>query len=267
MRVLYPKMQLIILATMFLTFSCQAETTIANNERSASLDVSSTPNAESINKCEQLPNSMIFPLKGTQAAFTGKTSDTVPKSPGDYVIAKEADWYFEWPTPLPEFSYIKFRGRKVVTKNQEPGFYACRPSSSLPRGCARPHRGVDIYAHYGTPIVAPEEGRICAYAGAGVFSPAGTESKNGGVGRVFRLCGESGYVYTFMHTMGLTKEIAKQAGIPPNFGNSGERAINVHVMAGDIIGYVGTTGGIINPHLHFHVAKAGKDVNLADLKP
>ena len=145
------------------------------------------------------PDAPVFPLKGAIKAFTGDTRNTAPKTPGAYRVAEPAAWYYEWPTPPPAFAYAKFKGQRTVGKNQEPGYDACRPTIQLPHGCGRPHRGLDIYAHYGTPIVAPESGVIIGYQGSDVFVAAGKESKNGGAGRLFRLRGDSGYVYTFMH--------------------------------------------------------------------
>jgi murein DD-endopeptidase MepM/ murein hydrolase activator NlpD len=135
----------------------------------------------------------------------------------------------------------------------------------LPDGCGRPHLGIDIYAHYGTPIVAPEMGHIISYKGEGVFTPAGEESKNGGGGRVIILVGNSGYTYVFMHTMGFSETIAKIAGIQKDFGDTETKSISVPVHAGDIISYVGRTGGVINPHLHFQVMKNDTTIDPKDL--
>lgn len=210
---------------------------------------------------------LVFPVKGRRQDFTGKTRHTAPRRTAQYLIAEESAWFVEWPTPKPAFLYGQFKGQRRVGNNQEPGFYACRPTPSLPDGCGRPHRGIDIYAHYGTPIVAPEDGEIIAYAGSGVYTPAGRESKNGGAGRLIRLRGRSGSIYTFMHTMGVSGFVAEAAGIPRDFGNSAEKPLNVPVKAGDIIAYVGTTGGIVNPHLHFHVSKDGADADLGEWPP
>ncbi len=206
-----------------------------------------------------------FPIKGAQKKFTGDTKSTAPRTPGDYVIAKQSDWYYEWPTPRPDFSYTLYKNQEKVNKNQEPGYYACRPTIKLPKGCGRPHQGIDIYAHYGTPIVAPENGNIVSYSGTDVFTSQGKESKNGGTGRLIKLIGNSGYTYIFRHIMGLSEAVAKVAGVPKDFGNADEKLVRIPVSAGDIIGYVGRTGGIINPHLHFEVRKDGISVDPSDL--
>lgn len=204
---------------------------------------------------------IIFPIKGVRKDFTGYTKNTAPNAPGVYIIAKESDWYYEWPTPTPSFSYNKYKGEAKVNQNQEPGYYACRSTLLLPTGCGRPHQGVDIYAHYGTPIIAPESGNIVSYSGKDVFAPAGTESKNGGSGRLITLIGDSGYTYIFMHTMGFSEAIAKLARASKDFGNIEKKETLVPVNAGDIIGYVGRTGGIINPHLHFQILINGTAVD------
>jgi murein DD-endopeptidase MepM/ murein hydrolase activator NlpD len=208
----------------------------------------------------------IFPVMGEVRAFTGNTRNSVPNNnPGTYRVANSADWYYEWPTPTPVFSFTQFRNERKVGKNQEPGFYACRPTTHLPQGCGRPHQGLDIYAHYGTPIVAPEDGVIVSYKGSKVLALAGSESKSGGDGRLFRLRGDSGHFYTFLHTMGFSETVAEKAGVSKDFGETSEKAINIRVNAGDVIGYVGCTGGILNPHLHLQVTYEGHDVNPASL--
>jgi murein DD-endopeptidase MepM/ murein hydrolase activator NlpD len=210
-------------------------------------------------------NKPVFPIKGIKTSFTGITKHTAPDSPGMYVVAKPEDWYYQWPVPKPGFGYHAHHGKARVDNNQEPGYYACRPSAKLPHGCGRPHQGVDIYAHYGTPIVAPENGIVVAYGGEDVFAAPGKESKNGGSGRLIKLAGASGYAYVFMHTMGLSEEVANLARIKKDFGEAQETRIRVPVKAGDIIGYVGSTGGIVNPHLHFQVMRGGKSVDPSGL--
>jgi murein DD-endopeptidase MepM/ murein hydrolase activator NlpD len=204
-----------------------------------------------------------FPLMGEARAFTGQTRHTAPEEPGAFQIAAPANWYYEWPTPKPLYSYTTLKNRKKVGHNQEPGFYACRPSVELPQGCGRPHQGVDIYAYYGTPIVAPENGTIISYKGADVFALPGSESKNGGAGRLFRLRGNSGYVYTFAHTMGFSEAVAARAGVAKDFAETEESALNVPVKAGEIVSYVGRTGGVSNPHLHLQISREERDVDPA----
>jgi murein DD-endopeptidase MepM/ murein hydrolase activator NlpD len=209
--------------------------------------------------CSAAASAQTFPIAGERHAYTGRSRDTVPDAPpAAYRIAPAARWYYEWPTPQPAFSYREFKSRRRVGKNQEPGYGACRPSAELPQGCGRPHQGVDIYAHYGTPIVAPEDGYIVSYRGSDVYAAPGSESRNGGAGRLFRLRGNSGYVYSFLHTMGFSARVAARAGVAKDFGEAAETPLNVPVTAGEIIGYVGGTGGVVNPHLHLEVARGGQ---------
>lgn len=208
----------------------------------------------------------LFPILGDKRPYTGRTRQTAPATAGDYRIATSTA-YHEWPTPAPRFDYLRFQGQRSVGNNQEPGYFACRPTTQLPQGCGRPHRGIDIYAHYGAPIVAPEDGELLSYSGSGVYTPAGKESKNGGSGRRFSLRGASGMTYVFVHTMGFSADIARRVGIAADFGDVAERAINLSVRAGDVISYVGTTGGIVNPHLHLEVSRDGAAIDPASLWP
>ena len=93
------------------------------------------------------------------------------------------------------------------------------------------HRGVDLRAGAGTPIHAPAAGRVL-YAGW-----------SGGYGRQVRLSHGEGLATTFSH-------MSRIAAAPGSM-----------VQAGEVIGYVGSTGLSTGPHLHYEVYKNGKAVN------
>ncbi|MBE6978541.1 MAG: hypothetical protein E7438_07955 [Ruminococcaceae bacterium] len=90
------------------------------------------------------------------------------------------------------------------------------------------HKGIDLGADSGTPIFAVRDGvvRVAAY-------------EEGGAGYYVSLGHTGGYISIYMH---MTHYIVYQ----------GQR-----VKAGDIIGYVGSTGGSTGPHLHLGIAKDG----------
>ena len=94
------------------------------------------------------------------------------------------------------------------------------------------HYGIDLAAAEGTPIFATRDGvvRVTAY-------------QDGGAGYYVSLGHEGGYISVYMH---MTHYIVKK----------GE-----YVKAGQIIGYVGSTGGSTGNHLHFGIAKNGTYVN------
>lgn len=85
------------------------------------------------------------------------------------------------------------------------------------------HRGVDISSAYGNPIVAPADG---------VVEFAGFMS---GYGRLIKID----------HGHGLTTRYGHLSGFAVRDGQS--------VKRGDVIGYVGTTGRVTSPHLHYEV--------------
>ena len=93
------------------------------------------------------------------------------------------------------------------------------------------HRGVDLRAAAGTPIRAPAAGRVLS---------AGW---SGGYGRQVRLSHGEGLATTFSH-------MSRIAAAPGSL-----------VQAGEVIGYVGSTGLSTGPHLHYEVYKNGKAVN------
>ena len=93
------------------------------------------------------------------------------------------------------------------------------------------HRGVDLKAAAGTPIRAPAGGRVL-HAGW-----------SGGYGRQVKLAHGEGLATTFSH-------MSRIAAAPGTLVNAGE-----------IIGYVGSSGLSTGPHLHYEVLKNGKAVN------
>ena len=88
------------------------------------------------------------------------------------------------------------------------------------------HKGVDMAAPKGTPIYATR---------SGVVTVASFEE--GGAGYYVKINHNDGYQSIYMH---MTHYIVKKGD---------------HVAAGQIIGYVGSTGGSTGPHLHFGISK------------
>lgn len=90
------------------------------------------------------------------------------------------------------------------------------------------HGGIDIYAPTGTPIYAPAEGRILT-----MQKPS---QSNGG-----------GYYTILDHGDGIYTEYMHQSKF------AAKLKPGMRVSKGQIIGYVGTTGNVTGPHLHFGV--------------
>jgi len=93
------------------------------------------------------------------------------------------------------------------------------------------HKGIDISAALGTPVVASANGRV-AYTG---------------------WCGDYGIVVFIWHENGIETRYAHLSGTTV-------RPMQ-EVKAGEIIGYTGSTGKSTGPHLHFEVRVGGKAVN------
>ncbi|MFQ5574267.1 MAG: murein hydrolase activator EnvC family protein [Terriglobia bacterium] len=95
-----------------------------------------------------------------------------------------------------------------------------------PRSGGRRHKGTDIFAANGAPVVAPVGGAVQRRSG-------------GRAGLWTSLKGNDGNTYYFMHMSG--------------YGKQGQ------VNAGDTIGYVGSTGNASasSPHLHFELHPGG----------
>lgn len=236
---------------------------------SKSIDAITTALANGIEKSTPLTASssskITFPVLGAKRAYTGSTKTATSQSNrGKMVTLPEKDWFYEWPIPAVQDKYQDSYGDKgtsTKTSDGEPGFYACRGAKDGSY-CKRAHLGADIYANFGTPIVATEDGTITAYGAKAVYDP--TESSGGGRGRWLRLKADSGYTYTYMHTLGFSDAIltgAKLTAQPNDVESDSGASVNIKVKAGDIIAYVGNTGGVQNPHLHISVEKDGKSID------
>jgi murein DD-endopeptidase MepM/ murein hydrolase activator NlpD len=97
------------------------------------------------------------------------------------------------------------------------------------RSGGRSHVGVDIFAAYGTPVVAPASGTV-------------EHRENNLGGMSYHLVAEDGTYYYGTHL-------------------SGYENVDVgHVEAGTVIGYVGTSGNAQGtpPHLHWEIHPAGR---------
>lgn len=97
----------------------------------------------------------------------------------------------------------------------------------------RMHKGIDYAAPTGTPIYAPADGRVAS------------ASRDSGYGNVVRLA----------HSKGITTLYAHMSRFAPGM-KSGKT-----VKAGEVIGYVGSTGRSTGPHLHMEVRVGGDTVN------
>ena len=97
------------------------------------------------------------------------------------------------------------------------------------------HNGVDLAAAQGTPIYAAKSGKVTV-----------TSFQAGGAGYYVSINHGDGFSSIYMH---MTHYIVSPGQ---------------YVTAGQVIGYVGSTGGSTGPHLHFGISYNGKYVNPMD---
>ena len=121
----------------------------------------------------------------------------------------------------------------VTTRHAATGSWV-RPSAAgivSPYGMrwGRMHKGVDFGAHYGSPIRA---------IGDGVVIGAGYLAEESGYGQITLIRHANGFVSAYAHQSSMLV-------------HAGDR-----VSAGDVIGYVGATGHVTGPHLHFEIRTA-----------
>ena len=100
------------------------------------------------------------------------------------------------------------------------------------RGTWTMHNGVDMAAAQGTPIYAAKSGRVTV-----------TSFQAGGAGYYVSINHGDGFSSIYMH---MTHYIVSPG---------------TYVTAGQVIGYVGSTGGSTGPHLHFGISYNGQYVN------
>ena len=98
-------------------------------------------------------------------------------------------------------------------------------------GFMRMHRGIDLRAGWGAPIIAAADGRV-AQAGW-----------SGGYGKQVQLTHAGGIATSYSH-------MSRIAAAPGQM-----------VRQGQVIGYVGSTGLSSGPHLHYEVSRNGRPVN------
>jgi murein DD-endopeptidase MepM/ murein hydrolase activator NlpD len=99
-------------------------------------------------------------------------------------------------------------------------------------GKRKMHEGVDMSAPQGTPIYAAKSGKVTR-----------TSYQAGGAGYYVSINHGDGFTSVYMH---MTHYIVSPGQ---------------YVNAGQVIGYVGSTGGSTGPHLHFGIAYNGTYVN------
>ena len=105
-------------------------------------------------------------------------------------------------------------------------------------GYTRMHKGVDFAAPRGTPIYAAGDGTV-TFAG-----------RNRGYGNYVRIRHNGTYSTAYAHMQRIAKGIRR----------------GVRVRQGQVIGYVGSTGLVTGPHLHYEVMRDGRQVNPLKLR-
>jgi LysM repeat protein len=114
---------------------------------------------------------------------------------------------------------------------------ACRFANSwhASRGGGRLHEGVDLISPTGTPVVAVANGQLTRSTTLGARS-----------GNAWWLTTSTGTYFFYAHLSRFASGLS----------------VGSHVHVGDVIGYVGSTGNAVSPHLHFEIhPKGGGPVN------
>ena len=126
------------------------------------------------------------------------------------------------------------------------------PSSS---GWVSPLKSYTLTSPFGMRI-HPISGKYKMHEGVDMSAPQGTPiyaAKSGKVTRTAFQAGGAGYYVTINHGDGFTSVYMHMTHYIVSAGQ--------YVNAGQVIGYVGSTGGSTGPHLHFGIAYNGSYVN------
>lgn len=109
---------------------------------------------------------------------------------------------------------------------------ACKFANSwqATRDGGRLHVGVDLISPSGTPVIAVASGTLTRQSTDGVRS-----------GNAWWLTTSSGTYFFYAHLSSFAKGLS----------------VGSNVKAGDVIGYVGSTGNAVSPHLHFEIHPGG----------
>lgn len=136
------------------------------------------------------------------------------------------------PAPSPENPPAPEPGAPVITVFPVLGPCNFTDSWQAPRSGGRRHEGVDIIARAGTPIYAVTSGTITRQ----FFDQPGSLG-----GNALRLTAPNGTYFHYAHFSSFAENIK----------------VGSVVRAGEIIGYVGSTGNTSTPHLHFEYHPGG----------
>jgi len=134
--------------------------------------------------------------------------------------------------------YYNEEGKVLIQKYMQKPLHHARITSPFTTRRFHPilkrwkaHNGTDFGARRGTPILAAAEGKV-------IFS-----GRKGGYGNVIKIQHKDGYVTLYAHQSRLKAKVGQ------------------YVSAGQVIGYVGSTGRSTGPHLHFGLYKNGRAID------
>jgi peptidoglycan LD-endopeptidase LytH len=132
------------------------------------------------------------------------------------------------------------QNRRVIDRGPQQGTYSCifaagrfhfRDTWGAPRSGGRSHKGTDVFAAMGEPVLAVTDGTIARHS-------------NGGLGGIsVYLQGDDGNLYYYTHLQSI----------------DANGAVGRRVQGGEVIAYNGDTGNARGgaPHVHFEVKPGG----------
>ncbi len=179
---------------------------------------------------------------GLPAADAGAAADSDPILYASVTLSGVTTTYYRFQTDDGSIHYYDADGRsannfllrKPISGGQLTSRYGMRVDPVT--GVYQLHSGVDYAAPRGTPIVA---------AGDGVIERISSSSQSGGYGNFTIIRHANGYETAYGHQSAFAQGLS----------------VGEHVVQGQVIGYVGTTGQSTGNHLHFEIRINGQTVN------
>ena len=144
-----------------------------------------------------------------------------------------------------------------VPPTTKPPSVSTQPSTQAPSssGWVKPLKSYTLTSPFGMRI-HPISGKEKMHEGVDMSAPQGTPiyaAKSGKVSRTSYQAGGAGYYVSINHGDGFSSIYMHMTHYIVSAGQ--------YVNAGQVIGYVGSTGGSTGPHLHFGIAYNGTYVN------
>lgn len=213
---------------------------------------------EQINQLKEEDTRLYEQLFETKASGPSENS----KVEKDQILTAEPELFGEWEQTTRQQSEVLYHKAKITNQafSQSAHIYKSDVSAIKSLPTIAPVAGFEVdklVSGFGKRINPFHKG-LYLHDGVDIAMPAGTEVFSSASGTVI-LASQSSLIAGF----GTYLEIDHGNGIITRYAHLGELKVRYgqKVTKGQVVGWVGSSGGSIAPHLHYEVIKSGKNVN------